>query len=259
MAGVAKASRSSEQHVQQELLRRGGKRKGAGRKPANGRAGSSHEARPFVDAKHPLHVVLRVVPEVGNLRRRRMYKAVRDASVVAAVRGRIRIAQISIQDLHLHLIIEAENNEVLARGMQGLQISLARNINSALSPDGIRRRRGRVFAGRYYLVVLRSPTQVRNALTYVLQNWRKHHEDQSRRRAPDCIVDRGAPATWLVDPYSSGLSFPDWQEREGEDWMWPIPDGYDPLVVFRPRSWLLSEGWKLVGSISARTVPSKRD
>ncbi len=244
--------------MQQELFRRGGKRKGAGRKPAYGRAGASHEARPIVDAKYPLHVVLRVVPEIGSLRRRRMYKAVRDASVVAAIRGRIRIIQISIQGSHVHLIVEAENKERLARGMQGLQISLARNINTALGANGIRRRRGRVFADRYYLVVLRSPTQVRNALGYVLLNWRKHHEDQSWQRPADCVIGRGAPATWLIDPFSSGFSFPDWQEREGEDWMWPIPDGYDPLIVFRPRCWLLREGWKRVGPISARAMPSRR-
>jgi hypothetical protein len=29
-------------------------------------------------------------------------------------------------------------------------------------------------------------------------------------------------------------------------------------VVFRPRTWILAEGWKLAGAISARDVPSKR-
>jgi len=32
----------------------------------------------------------------------------------------------------------------------------------------------------------------------------------------------------------------------------------EPLVVVPPRSWLLREGWELVGTISAREVPSKR-
>jgi hypothetical protein len=41
--------------------------------------------------------------------------------------------------------------------------------------------------------------------------------------------------------------------------MWTAPDGYDPLVVYQPRSWLLREGWTRAGSISARAVPSKRD
>jgi hypothetical protein len=40
--------------------------------------------------------------------------------------------------------------------------------------------------------------------------------------------------------------------------MWPIRQSYDPVVVFRPRSWLLREAWKKHGPISAREVPGKR-
>jgi hypothetical protein len=85
----------------------------------------------------------------------------------------------------------------------------------------------------------------------VLLNWRKHGEDQGDEAS-----------TWLVDPFSSGFSFPDWQELEGEDLMWTIPErraSYEPLVVYRPRSWLLREGWKRGGPmISARAVPGAR-
>jgi hypothetical protein len=63
------------------VIRRGGKRKGAGRKPNGARAGASHHARPEVRAQHALHVVMRVVPTVGNLRRRNMYKAMQAASI----------------------------------------------------------------------------------------------------------------------------------------------------------------------------------
>ena len=65
------------------------------------------------------------------------------------------------------------------------------------------------------------------------------------------IVPRPA-TTWLVDPFSSGISFPDWQELEGSAVMWPIRATYDPLVVFQPRSWLLRAAWKRHGAISAR-------
>jgi len=61
-----------------------------------------------------------------------------------------------------------------------------------------------------------------------------------------------------VDPYSSGIQFPDWQELEGKGFMWPIRETYDPLIVRRPRSWILREGWKLCGPISVRDVPGKR-
>ena len=66
------------------------------------------------------------------------------------------------------------------------------------------------------------------------------------------------PSTWLVDPFSSGISFPDWKELDGKAFMWPIRAGYDPLMVRRPQSWLLLEGWKLCGSVSAHDVPSER-
>jgi REP element-mobilizing transposase RayT len=238
------ARSARKRHVQQELFRHGGKRKGAGRKPKGGRAGEAHKKRPKIGAKHGLHVVLRVEPAVGNLRRRDMYRAIRGASICAAVRARIRIVHISIQRTHVHMIVEAENKKVLARGMQGFQISAARLINTALG-DGTRRRRGSVFVDRYHLVVLASPTQARHAVSYVLNNWRKHEEDRHAARGV------------LIDRFSSGCSFPDWKELEHRP-MWDIPADHDPLIVCPPRSWLLTKGWKLVGAISAREVPRKR-
>jgi REP element-mobilizing transposase RayT len=237
---------AKKRHVQQALFRRGGKRRGAGRKPRGARAGEGHDARTAFKSHHALHVVMRVVPAVGSLRRRAMYKAVREATITAALRERVRIVHVSLQRNHVHMLIEAEHREALARGMQGFMISAARHINTALG-DGTRRRRGKVFADRYHLTVITTPTQARHALGYVLGNWRHHHEDQ-----------QGLPSTWLVDPFSSAISFPDWAELEGRPWMWPIRDGYDPLMVRRPTSWLLREGWKLGGrAISARDVPGR--
>jgi REP element-mobilizing transposase RayT len=247
MKAVAKRTRARSRHVQQELFRRGSKRKGAGRKPKGIRAGSPHQARPTIKPYHALHVVMRVVPAVGSLRRRSLYEAMRDATITAALRERFRIVHISIQRTHVHMLIEAESKLALARGMQGFQISAARHINTALGIDRYRRRRGPVFADRYHVEVITSPKRARHALSYVLNNWRKHREDQ-----------QGLASTWLVDPFSSGISFPDWKELEDKDLMWPIRETYDPLVVYRPGTWLLQEAWKLHGSISARDVPSKR-
>ena len=82
---MALARASGTRQIQQELFRHGGKRKGAGRKPRGHRAGTSHAKRLEVELKHPQRVTRRVVPEVGNLRRRDMYRAVREATIVAAV------------------------------------------------------------------------------------------------------------------------------------------------------------------------------
>src|SRR3954453_7758477 len=116
---VAKSTHARARHVQQDLFRRGGKRKGAGRKPAGNRATARHEAPPEFKPYHALHVVMRVVPAVGSLRRRTMYKAMRDASITAALRERFRIVHISLQRDHVHLLVEAQNKTALARGMQG--------------------------------------------------------------------------------------------------------------------------------------------
>src|SRR5262245_8317712 len=99
-------SRQHKQSSEPEQLalfkRRGGKRRGAGRKPKGAKAGAPHKTRPELDARHPVHVTLRVVRAVGNLRRRCTYKAVREATLTTALREDFRIVQLSIQRNHLH-------------------------------------------------------------------------------------------------------------------------------------------------------------
>jgi len=244
---AAKRRRGRKQHVQQALFRRGGKRRGAGRKPRGSRAGERHGRRPDFKSDQPLHIVMRIVPEVGSLRRRTLYQAMRRATITAALREYVRIVHVSLQRDHVHLLVEAEHRMALARGMQGFQVSAARHINTALG-EGARRRRGRVFADRYHVEVIGSPTRAHHAIRYVLCNWRKHKEDRD-----------GLPSTWLVDPFSTGILFPDWKELQDQPWMWPLRETYDPLVVRRPQSWLLREGWKRGGGmISARDVPGSR-
>jgi REP element-mobilizing transposase RayT len=242
----AKSKHRQKRHVQQELFRRGGKRRGAGRKPKGARAGERHAARLEFKPYHALHVVMRIAPAVGSLRRRTLYKAMRDATITAALRDRFRIVHLSLQRTHVHMLVEADHKAALARGMQGFLISAARHINTALG-NGTRRRRGKVFADRYHVEVITTPTRARHAIGYILSNWRKHGEDRV-----------GLASTWLVDPFSSGISFPDWAELQDKAWMWPIRATYDPLMVRRPKTWILAEGWKLAGGpISAREVPGK--
>jgi REP element-mobilizing transposase RayT len=153
---------------------------------------------------------MRIAPGVGSLRRRKLYKAMREATITAAMRERFRIVHLSLQRDHVHMLVEADHKTALARGMQGFQISAARNINTALG-DGVRRRRGEVFADRYHVEVITSPTQAHHSIRYVLLNWRKHGEDRD-----------GQASTWLIDPFSSGILFPDWAELQDKAWMWPI-------------------------------------
>src|SRR6185295_14142344 len=222
------------------------RRKRPGPKPKVG-AGSPHKARPELKARHPVHVVLRVVGAVGNLRRRATYKAVREATLTTARREDFRIVHLSIQRNHLHLLVEADHRAALASGMQGFQISAAKHLNAAISKDRPGpRRRGSVFPDRYHAEIITTPTQARHALNYVINNWRKHREDRT-----------DATRSWKIDWFSTAVMFPGWEEYGNQPFLWRGPPTYDPLVVYQPKTWLLREGYKRGGPpISVREVPS---
>ncbi len=226
--------------------KRGGKRRGAGRPPKGKRAGSSHKQRPYLHSRYPVHVVLRVISAVGNLRRRCVYKAFREATLTTARRENFRIVHLSIQRTHVHLLVEAKTKGELASGMQGFQISAAKHLNAAISQGKPGpRRRGTVFPDRYHAQIITSPRQARHALSYVLGNWRKHQED------------RAAPmSTWAIDWFSSAAMFPDWAEYGEMVFLLRGPETYDPLVVYQPKTWLLRVGWQKAGAISCYEVPS---
>jgi len=227
---------------------RGGKRRGAGRPPKGLRAGSPHKKRSQLAARYPVHVVLRAIGAIGNLRRRFTYKAIREATLTTALREDFRIVHLSIQRTHLHLIVEADHKSALASGMQGFQISAAKHLNAAISRGKTERRRGAVFPDRYHAEVIRSPTQARHTLSYVMNNWRKHEEDRAEPMR-----------TWKIDWFSSAVMFPHWVEYGDEAFLWRGPPTYDPLIVYQPRTWLLRVGWTRGGPpISAREVPSAR-
>jgi REP element-mobilizing transposase RayT len=224
----------------------GGKRPGAGRKPKGPRPGARHQARPAHDRRHPVHVTLRVVGSASGLRCKDMYLALREATIVTARRVDFRIVHMSIQRDHIHLIVEAECRKALSNGVRGFSISAARQINKAISERGGDRRTGRVISDRFHARPLTCPRAVRNALRYILSNWRHHGED----KAPFA-------KTWKVDPFSSGALFPDWKELEGSPFFWPLPPTYQPLIVFRPRTWLLQSWSRFHPLISIREVPGR--
>jgi REP element-mobilizing transposase RayT len=223
----------------------GGKRSGAGRKPKGRQAGAPHETRPEHDRRHPVHVTIRVVGNVEGLRCRDMYLALREATIVTARREDFRIVQMSIQRDHVHLMVEAEDKAALSSGIRGFSISAARQINKAITERGGDRRTGRVIGDRYHARPLTSPRAVRNTLAYVLANWRHHGEDRAEHA-------RG----WRVDPFSSGALFFGWKELEHSPVLWPLRATYRPLIVLRPRTWLLEKGWcKFHPLISVHEVP----
>ena len=202
----------------------GGQRAGAGRKPAPGRRpGVAHCARPPHSAAHPVHVTLRTGHAVRCLRAGRVFPAVLRALAAASHEG-FRILHFSVQDDHLHLIVEADDTRALGRGLRGLAIRVARALNRALG------RRGRVWGDRYHARALTTPREVRHCLVYVLRNRSKH-----------CEGERG------LDPCSSAMYFDGWRQPVG-----PVPPA--PPVV-RARTWLAASGWRRHGLVDIDERP----
>jgi REP element-mobilizing transposase RayT len=231
-----------------------------GRPRKGKRSSERHDVRPALKPSEPVHITLRVADDIARLglRKRSVYRAVREAMIVTFGREDCRIVHTSIQDNHVHLLVEADNRMALARGMQAFEISAAKHINAAVSNAGSwwerrklrerpKRRKGSVFPDRYHEEIIRTPRQARNALAYVLNNWRKHGEHRA-----------DFARTWLIDPFSTGWSFDGWKERADEPFVWKLRASYQPMLSWRPRTWLLREGWRRYGLVSVYEVPGPR-
>jgi|SRR6266851_4922782 len=156
------------QQIEMRLPQRGGRRSGAGRKPKNRRALVSHKRRPSFEKAAAVHVTLRVALHVWNLRSRRCFRLIE--ACLAGARGRfgLRVIEFSVLGNHLHLLVEADSDIALSRGMQGLAIRIAKSLNRLMS------QRGRVFADHYHSRLLRTPAELANAIAYVLGNHAHH-------------------------------------------------------------------------------------
>ena len=194
----------------------GGRRKGAGRKRQAERARVSHKKKPELKKNTALHVTIRLRAGLPSMRKKDTYRVLREVFAAAKNRFGFRLIQYSVMTNHIHAIVEVDDQRALTRGMTGLLTRIARNLNKHWD------RTGPILDDHYHHVELTSPTQVRNALAYVLNNARRHN----------------LPIATL-DYYASGPWFDGWAisiEITGPTANWPSP-------VSPPNSWLLTQGW----------------
>jgi REP element-mobilizing transposase RayT len=151
-----------------------------------------------------------------------------------------RIVHFTVNGRHLHLVCEARSRNAMTQGMKGFKNRVTRGINAALGG-----RKGTVFEGRFHERILRSPTEVRHALAYVLNNQR-HHAYEERASYP----------LGRVDPCSSAIYFDGWT-RPPIPWAGAPPTPTDHLrPSAEPRTWLLRCGWRKAGGpISPDHIP----
>jgi REP element-mobilizing transposase RayT len=172
-------------------------------------------------------MTMRAAAHVPSLRSVSLFASIRDA-IADSPNATFRVLHFSVQQDHVHAIVEADSHEDLTKGIRGLVIRIALAVKRAA-------RVGRVWGDRYHARALKTPREVRHAIAYVLLNFRKHLR-----------------ASAGIDPRSSGPWF--------DGWKWPprAPEAPSPTSV--ARTWLAATGWRRHGLIDPREgpIPARR-
>ena len=170
-----------------------------------------------------------------KLRRAGFVRAFRDSLRQASTRPGFRVVHYSIQEDHVHLIVEAAGKTRLANGMKSVGARFARCVNRTFG------RRGAVLKERFHHVVKRTPTEVRRALAYVLLNVRKHYR-QRRKRIPPVVLE---VRRVVVRPVGA----------EGRRRRVGMRIAGRAREVAEAGTWLLDIGWRQIGLIDPAEVP----
>jgi putative transposase len=231
---VASMAKKETQLKFQKTSGWGGKRKGTGRKNLSGTV--NHMTRPEINLKTPLHINLKLIKGLPNLRKNALHAELKKSIKKSKEQG-LYILHYSIQDDHIHLFAEAKSNSALAAGMRSLAGRFAKIIRQYAYNASNSKRQGSVFKGRYYLHVLKTPREVKNALEYVLLNLSKHQK----------FIE-------YLDHFSSAPHFEEWKLLLGPRYKalvkfaaetFRVQNGREAEdVLSLPQSWLARVGWQ---------------
>jgi hypothetical protein len=186
-------------------------------------------------------VLVTLETSVAQLRSEKVFPAVRRAIARAArIMGEhFRIVHFSVEANGVHLLVEATNRRWLSAGMSGVTIRTAHAVNEVLG------RKGRFWDDRWRGRVLTTPAEVREALVFVLANFRLHTPG-----ALPAGVDGCSSAPWF-DGFLG--------QRSGGD---PLPaaagigvDAEAEPPVVPARTALLAREWRALGLIGPREAP----
>ncbi len=197
-------------------------RRGAGRKLQGPRRQVPHRRRPDVYCTDAVHVTWRFLPRVWNLRSRRAFAVLSKALEAACERFGARLIAYSVQGNHIHMVWEADSDRALSRALNGLGARIGRGLNRMMGTSG------RVLDGRYHAVPLRSGSQVRNVLQYLVENAERH-----ARQAGQRILGAFQDAFTCLGRLHFGQHRP-WEQR-----------ATGPPVVAEPQTHLLLYRWQL--------------
>ncbi len=136
----------------------GGRRPGTGR-PRLHSKGVAHRTRELINHRTPMHINFKYNCAIRTKRALRILKR----AIINARKQGLRVNHFSLQSNHVHLIVEAEDNDILTSGMRSLTVTFSKGLG-----------KGKNQLERFHLHVLRSVRETRNAVHYVLFNEQKH-------------------------------------------------------------------------------------
>ena len=147
----------------------GGRRPDSGRKRKHSR-GVSHRKREKITQHLPCHINFKYRTFIRT-------ETLLEHLILAIMKAQkhsFRVIHFSLQSNHVHLIAEAHNNAVLETGMRSLTNSFVKRIART------KRMKGCIQLERYHLHLLRTPIEVENAISYVINNHVRHtgHEKE---------------------------------------------------------------------------------
>jgi REP element-mobilizing transposase RayT len=224
----------------------------------------AHRARPVHKSRFPVHITLRAVEGLVSFRRPRLFAALRSA-IARSQRGtEFRITDFSIEPAHGHFITEATDERALSNGVRALVIRLTLAIRR------ITGHKSAIWADRYHAHELRSPREYRNALSYVLNNWKKHV-----RGASDMDPCSSAPWFFGWSDLAKGC-WDGWASAQPgvtKPWTASGPEGPTRLCareadtmplcpVVAPKTWIAKDGWLAksgLGTIKLGEGPADAD
>ncbi len=146
-------------------------RKGAGR-PAFHDPGIRHTKRPYIKKPASLHLTVKVKKNKADIKNKSVLKILKRAILNARKQG-LKVIHYSLEYDHIHLLIEADNNLVLGKGMQSFGVTIAKAINR------LKKIKGGVYLHRYHLRIITGPKQLKNVMNYIFTNGIKHGSAKS--------------------------------------------------------------------------------
>jgi REP element-mobilizing transposase RayT len=197
----------------------------------------ARERRLAFGSSRVVHLTLRLREGLPNLRTRKGAQIVKRA-ILGAQSGGLRVVHFAVLSNHIHLICEAVSLSVLMNSMKSLTSRLGIHLRrwmreqkhyakqlEVLDQSGLG-----LFRGRYNLQSIKTPTQMRQVLKYVLLNPAKHF-----KKAP------------YLDLFTSAVVFEDWERLIGQKLILnsSLTTMSKALKVFLspPKLWLTQAGW----------------